>query len=87
MTEDDHGPDPSRASAPRLAGRSRQQQTASLQVAGLLGCPLRHQARPSHIEIRKRHGIWQVREGGVFRGDYHQEEHARAAAAQLEKSP
>ena len=32
-------------------------------------------------EVRERNGIWEVRVDGKFRGDYHQKEHALAAAA------
>ena len=33
------------------------------------------------VEVRERNGIWQVVVDGKFRGDYHQKEHALAAAA------
>lgn len=39
------------------------------------------------LQVRHYHGIWQVRVDGVFHGDYHREEHARAAAALLRTSP
>lgn len=40
----------------------------------------------SGLRVRKHHGIWQVRVDGVFHGDYHQEDPARAAAARLGRS-
>lgn len=39
------------------------------------------------VQVNRHHGIWQVRVDGVFLGDYHQEEHARAAAALFRRSP
>jgi hypothetical protein len=33
------------------------------------------------VEVRERNGIWEVRVDGKFRGDYHQQQHALAAAA------
>lgn len=48
---------------------------------GALGA---QQAEPNAgLQVNKHHGIWQVRVDGVFHGDYHQEEPARAAAALL----
>ena len=35
----------------------------------------------SGVQVRERNGIWEVRVDGKFRGDYHQKEHALAAAA------
>lgn len=37
--------------------------------------------QPDRVQTQKRSGIWEVRVDGVFWGDYHQQEHARAAAA------
>lgn len=37
--------------------------------------------QPDRVQARERSGIWEVRVDGVFRGDYHQKEHALAAAA------
>ncbi|WP_143526310.1 hypothetical protein [Roseivivax lentus] len=37
------------------------------------------------IEVFKKNGIWKVTLDGKFRGDYHQEEHALAAAALLDR--
>ena len=39
--------------------------------------PVQH----SRVQVRERNGIWEVRVDGKFRGDYHQKEHALAAAA------
>jgi hypothetical protein len=33
------------------------------------------------VQVRERNGIWEVKVDGKFRGDYHQKEHALAAAA------
>lgn len=38
-------------------------------------------AQHGGVEVRERNGIWEVQVDGKFRGDYHQEEHALAAAA------
>jgi hypothetical protein len=43
--------------------------------------PYRPTAEASRVQTRERSGIWEVRVDGVFRGDYHQKEHALAAAA------
>mgnify|MGYP006302963989 CR=1 FL=1 len=37
--------------------------------------------RPDRVQIRQRSGIWEVKVDGKFHGDYHQKEHALAAAA------
>lgn len=44
------------------------------------------EAQSEGVQVRERNGIWEVREGGVFRGDYHQREHALAAAESLKLS-
>ncbi len=38
-------------------------------------------ARRGGVQVRERNGIWEVKVDGKFRGDYHQKEHALAAAA------
>lgn len=38
-------------------------------------------ARRSGVQVLERNGIWEVKVDGKFRGDYHQKEHALAAAA------
>ncbi|MCT8328951.1 hypothetical protein [Albidovulum sediminis] len=38
-------------------------------------------AQRGGVQVRERNGIWQVQVDGKFRGDYHQKEHALAAAA------
>lgn len=43
-------------------------------------------AQQGGVQVRERNGIWEVRDHGVFRGDYHQKEHALAAAARLDVS-
>lgn len=44
-------------------------------------------AQRSGIQVRERNGIWEVRVDGKFRGDYHQQEHALAAAALHKVAP
>ncbi len=39
------------------------------------------------VQVRERNGIWEVKIDGKFRGDYHQKEHALAAAALHKLSP
>ena len=39
------------------------------------------------VQVRERNGIWEVQVDGSFRGDYHQKEHALAAAALHKLSP
>jgi hypothetical protein len=39
------------------------------------------------VQVRERNSIWEVRVDGKFRGDYHQKEHALAAAALHKLSP
>lgn len=43
-------------------------------------------ARIDRVQVRERSGIWEVKVDGRFRGDYHQKEHALAAAALLRVS-
>ncbi|RFU14601.1 hypothetical protein DZD18_00880 [Rhodobacteraceae bacterium W635] len=43
-------------------------------------------AQSGGVQVRERNGIWEVKDNGVFRGDYHQEEHALEAAARLERA-
>ena len=38
-------------------------------------------ARRDRVQVCERNGIWEVKVDGKFRGDYHQKEHALAAAA------
>ncbi|MCR9147095.1 MAG: hypothetical protein NXH74_07820 [Rhodobacteraceae bacterium] len=44
-------------------------------------------AQRGGVQVRERNGIWQVQVDGKFRGDYHQREHALAAAALHKLSP
>lgn len=44
-------------------------------------------ARHDRVQVRERNGIWEVKVDGKFRGDYHQKEHALAAAALHRLSP
>ncbi|MCM2561270.1 hypothetical protein M8756_00540 [Lutimaribacter sp. EGI FJ00015] len=40
-------------------------------------------AQPDRVRVIERNGIWEVRDDDTFRGDFHQKEHALAAAALL----
>jgi hypothetical protein len=42
--------------------------------------------RLDRVQIRQRSGIWEVKVDGKFHGDYHQKEHALAAAALVKLS-
>ena len=44
-------------------------------------------AQRGGVQVRERNGIWEVQVDGKFRGDYHQKEHALAAAALHKLSP
>lgn len=44
-------------------------------------------AQHGGVQVRERSGIWEVQVDGKFRGDYHQQEHALAAAALQKLSP
>ncbi|MDF0603514.1 hypothetical protein P1J78_22545 [Psychromarinibacter sp. C21-152] len=44
-------------------------------------------AQRGGVQVRERNGIWEVRVDGKFHGDYHQKEHALAAAALVNLSP
>ncbi len=39
------------------------------------------------VQVNERNGIWEVKVDGKFRGDYHEKEHALAAAALHKLSP
>lgn len=43
-------------------------------------------AQRGGVQVRERNGIWKVTANGKFRGDYHQKEHAVAAAALVKLS-
>jgi hypothetical protein len=45
------------------------------------GTSMDRQAQRGGIQVRERNGIWEVKVDGKFHGDYHQKEHALAAAA------
>jgi len=44
-------------------------------------------AQRGGVQVRERNGIWEVQVDGKFCGDYHQREHAFAAAALHKLSP
>lgn len=52
------------------------------QDSSVNGPPLR-----GRVQVRERNGIWEVEVDGKFRGDYHQKEHALAAATLHKLSP
>lgn len=43
-------------------------------------------AQRERVQVRERSGIWEVKVDGKFHGDYHQKEHALAAAALIKLS-
>jgi hypothetical protein len=43
--------------------------------------PMNRPAQRGGVQVRERNGIWEVQVDGKLRGDYHQKEHALAAAA------
>ena len=43
-------------------------------------------AQRGGVQVRERNGVWEVQVDGKFHGDYHQKEHALAAAALVELS-
>ena len=48
---------------------------------GEKGSSMDRSAQQGGVEVLERNGIWEVQVDGKFRGDYHQKEHALAAAA------
>ena len=54
---------------------------------GEKGSSMDRPAQRGGVEVRERNGIWEVQVDGKFRGDYHQKEHALAAAALHKLSP
>ena len=48
--------------------------------------PEKSSIRRDRVQVRERNGIWEVKVDGKFRGDYHQQQHALAAAALLKLS-
>lgn len=53
---------------------------------GEQGSSMGRPAQQSGVQVRERNGIWEVTADGKFRGDYHQREHAVAAAALVKLS-
>mgnify|MGYP000851850800 CR=1 FL=1 len=51
------------------------------------GSSMNRPAQRGGVQVRERNGIWEVQVDGKFRGDYHQKEHALAAAALHKLSP
>jgi hypothetical protein len=49
--------------------------------SGEQGASMDRPAYRGGVQVRERNGIWEVQVDGKFRGDYHQKEHALAAAA------
>jgi len=54
---------------------------------GEKGSSMDRSAQQGGVEVRERNGIWEVQVDGKFRRDYHQKEHALAAAALHKLSP
>ncbi|ETX12802.1 hypothetical protein OCH239_17005 [Roseivivax halodurans JCM 10272] len=50
-------------------------------IRGEPGASLARAAQRAGVQVRERNGIWEVTADGKFHGDYHQKEHALAAAA------
>lgn len=48
---------------------------------------LNQPAQSGGVQVREKNGIWEVQVDGKFRGNYHQKEHALAAAALIKLSP
>ena len=55
--------------------------------SGEKGSSMNRPAQRSGVQVRERNGIWEVKVDGKFRGDYHQKEHALAAASLHKLSP
>jgi hypothetical protein len=62
-------------------------QTESPRRKGALQSSMNRPKQRSGVQVRERNGIWQVQVDGKFHGDYHQKEHALAAAALHKLSP
>lgn len=56
-------------------------QTVSPKSKGGQGSSRNPPPQRGGVQVRERNGIWEVQVDGKFRGDYHQKEHALAAAA------
>jgi len=50
------------------------------------GSSMNRPAQRNGVQVRERNGIWEVKVDGMFHGDYHQMEHALAAAALVKLS-
>ena len=50
-------------------------------TTGKQGSSVNRPEQHSGVQVLERNGIWEVQVDGKFRGDYHQKEHALAAAA------
>jgi len=90
----DHAGDFSRAAMLLRGGRAPNAQEPKMtdtkpgppRRGGEQGSSMDRQASRDWVQVRERNGIWEVRVDGVFHGDYHQKEHALAAAAVVKKS-
>ncbi|UYV38335.1 hypothetical protein N4R57_04395 [Rhodobacteraceae bacterium D3-12] len=58
-----------------------------LKSKGGQGSSMNRPPQRGGVQVRERNGIWEVQVDGKFRGDYHQKEHALAAAALHRLSP
>ncbi|MGC8202651.1 hypothetical protein ACP2AV_08100 [Aliiroseovarius sp. PTFE2010] len=62
-------------------------QPVSLKSRGAKDSSMNRPARRGGVQVRERSGIWEVQVNGKLRCDYHQKEHALAAAALHRLSP
>jgi hypothetical protein len=71
------------AKEPKLTDK----QLVSPKGKGEQGASMNRPPQRGEVQVRERNGIWEVEVDGKFRGDYHQKEHALAAAALHRLSP
>jgi len=70
----------SERTAAHAASEKRRSPPATGEDPPPAGCPSPHVPQ-DRVKVRERRGVWAVSVDGIFKGDYHREEHARAAAA------
>lgn len=76
------------ARAPRVKEpEMTDKQPVSPNGSGGQGIYMNRPTQRGGVQVRERNGIWEVQVDGKFRGDYHQKEHALAAAALHRLSP
>ncbi len=62
-------------------------QSVPSKSSGRQGFYVNRPTQRDRVQVNERNGIWEVKVDGKFRGDYHQKEHALAAAALHKLSP